>query len=199
MQKTPVNIEKVLKRITGLIVDIRYAEPPESLTENVLARIKPKKSTFLERLWRRLRTPVSVSPLKMLPAGASVLGVFAFAVVLLWRDPGERIVTHGINQVTHHPLNAVVLFLDRPDATQVEVIGSFDNWSQRGVSMVWDKDRGLWVGALYLKPGSYEYAFRVNNREIIADPKAILNQDDGFGHQNSILIIGNGNGGETKI
>jgi len=202
MQKTPVNIEKDLKRIAGLIAGIRYAEPPESLTENVLARIKPRKSTFLERLWRRLRTPVSVSPLRLLPAGASVLAVFAFAVALLWRDPGGRIVTHEINQVTHHTLNTlntVVLFLDRPDATQVEVIGSFNNWSPEGVRMVWDKDRGLWVGALRLRRGSYEYAFRVNNREIIADPKAILNRDDGFGHQNSILIIGNGNGGETKI
>ena len=199
MQKTPVNIEKDLKRIAGLIADIRYAEPPESLTENVLATIKPKKLTFWERLWRRLRTPVSMSPLRLLPASASVLAIFALAVALLWRDPGERIVTQRIHQVPDQALNTVVLFLDRPDATEVEVIGSFNNWSQEGVRMVWDKDRGLWVGALHLRRGSYEYAFRVNSREIVADPKAILNRDDGFGHQNSILIIGNGNGSETKI
>ena len=65
--------------------------------------------------------------------------------------------------------------------------------------MVWDKDRGLWMVALHLKQGSYEYAFRVNHKEIVADPKAILHRDDGFGHQNSILIIGNGNGNEAKI
>lgn len=199
MEKTAVNIERDLKRIAGFIADLRYAEPPACLTENVLATIKPKKLTSFERLWRRLRTPVSVSPLRLLPAGVSALAIFAIAFALFWRDPGERIVTHGINQVTHQTLNTVVLFLDRPDATQVEVIGSFNNWSEKGVSMVWDKDRGLWVGALNLKPGSHEYAFRVNNREIIADPNAILNRDDGFGHQNSILIIGSGNGGETKI
>jgi hypothetical protein len=199
MEKTPVNIEKDLRRIAGLIADIRYAEPPESLTENVLANIKPKKMSFFKRFWRKLRTPVSVTPLRLLPAGGSVLAIFALALTLLWQAPGERVVTQRINEVADQRLNTVMLFLDRSDATDVEVIGSFNNWSQEGVRMVWDKDRRLWVVALHLKRGSYEYAFRVNNREIVADPKAILHRDDGFGHQNSILIIGNGNGNEAKI
>jgi Glycogen recognition site of AMP-activated protein kinase len=199
MEKTPVNIEKDLRRIAGLIADIRYAEPPESLTENVLGNIKPKKMAFFKRLWRKFRTPVSVTPLRLLPAGVSVLAIFALALTLLWQAPGERIVTQRINEVADQGLNTVMLFLDRPDATDVEVIGSFNNWSQEGVRMVWDKDRRLWVVALHLKRGSYEYAFRVNDREIVADPKAILHRDDGFGHQNSILIIGNGNGNETRI
>jgi len=199
MEKTPVNIEKDLRRIAGLIADIRYAEPPESLTENVLANIKPKKMSFFKRFWRKLRTPVSVTPLRLLPAGGSVLAIFALALTLLWQAPGERVVTQRINEVADQRLNTVMLFLDRSDATDVEVIGSFNNWSQEGVRMVWDKDRRLWVVALHLKRGSYEYAFRVNNREIVADPKAILHRDDGFGHQNSILIIRNGNGNEAKI
>jgi Glycogen recognition site of AMP-activated protein kinase len=199
MEKTPVNIEKDLSRIAGLIADIRYAEPPESLTEKVLAKIKPRKLTLFKRLWRRLRTPVSVTPLRLLPAGASVLVILILALPLLWRAPEERFVTQTVNQVTDQGLNTVLLSLDKPDAIDVEVIGSFNNWSQEGVRMVWDKDRGLWVGALHLKRGSYEYAFRVNNREIVADPKAMLHRDDGFGHQNSILIIGNGNGHETRI
>jgi len=199
MKKTPVNIDRDLSRISRLIAGIRYAEPPESLTEKVLANLKPKSLTLLERLWRRLRTPVSVTPLKLLPAGVSVLAVFALTLTLFWPSPGERIVTQRINEVTDQGLNTVMLFLDRPDATDVEVIGSFNNWSQEGVRMVWDKDRGLWVGVLQLKRGSYEYAFRVNQKEIVADPKAILLRDDGFGHQNSILIIGNGNGNETRI
>lgn len=194
-----MNLEKDLRRIAGLISDIRYAEPPESLSEKVLANIKPKKMSFFERVWRRWRTPVSVSPLRLLPAGVSVLAIFALALTLLWRAPGEKIVTRSINEAADQGVNTVMLFLDRPDATDVELIGSFNNWSPEGVKMIWDKDRRLWVGVLHLKRGSYEYAFRVNNREIVADPKAILHRDDGFGHQNSILIIGNGNGSETRI
>ena len=199
MEKTPVNVDKDVRRIAGLIANIRYTEPPESLTENVLAKIKPKKMTFFKRVWWGLRTPITVSPLRLLPAAVSVLAIFALALTLLSRDPGERMVTQRINEVADQGLNTVMLFLDRPDATDVQVIGSFNNWSQEGVRMVWDKDRGLWVVALHLKRGSYEYAFRINNREIVADPKAILRRDDGFGHQNSILIIGNGNGNETRI
>jgi len=191
--------EKDLRRIAGLIADIRYAEAPECLAEKVLARIKPKNPTLLERLWRRLRTPLSISPLSLLPAGASAVAIFALALTLLWKDSGERIVPQGINQVSDQGLRTVMLFLDRPDATDVEVIGSFNKWSQEGVRMAWDKDRGLWVAVLQLKQGSYEYAFRVNNREIVPDPRAILKRDDGFGHQNSILIIGDGNGNETRI
>ncbi len=199
MEKTPVNFEKDLNRIAGLISDIRYAEPPDSLAEKILVRVKPKKLTVLQRLWRRLRTPVPMTPLRLLTAGVSFVAIFALAVTILWQDAGERIATQRINEVADQRLHTVMLFLDRPDAKDVEVIGSFNNWSQQGVRMVWDKDRGLWVVALRLNRGSYEYAFRINKEEIVADPKAILNRDDGFGHQNSILIIGNGNGNETRI
>jgi hypothetical protein len=199
MENTPVNIEKDLSRIAGLIADIRYAEPPESLTEKVLANIKPKKMTFFKRLWRIFMTPVSVTPLRLLPAGVSALAIFALALTFFWRAPGESIVTQRINEVTDQGLNTVMLYLDRSDATDVEVIGSFNNWSQEGVRMIWDKDRGLWVIALNLRRGSYEYVFRVNGKEIVADPKAIVHRDDGFGHQNSILTIGNGNGNEARI
>jgi Glycogen recognition site of AMP-activated protein kinase len=199
MGKTPVNIEKDLSRIAGLIAEVRYTEPPDWLARRVLASIEPKRLTFFKRLWRRLKTPVAVTPVKFLPAGVSFVAVLALALTFFWRAPAERIVTPGINEVTDQGLNTVTLFLDRPDAKDVEVIGSFNHWSQEGIRMVWDKDRKLWVAALNLKRGSYEYAFRVNGTEIVADPKAILHRDDGFGHQNSILIIGNGNGNEARI
>lgn len=199
MEKVPEKTEKDLRRIAGLIADIQYAEPPELLAQKVLANIKPKKTNFFRRVWRRFRTPVSVRPLRALPAGISALVIFALALTLLWRTPGERVVTKGIHEVADQGFNTVTLFLDRPDATDVELIGSFNHWSKEGVKMVWDKERRLWVAVLNLKRGSYEYAFRVNNTEIVADPRAMLYRDDGFGHQNSILIVGNGNGNETRI
>jgi hypothetical protein len=199
MEKPPLTIEKDLKRIVARIADIRYAEPPESLAEEVLARIKPKRTTLFKRLWLRMRTPVSVTPLRLLPAAFSALVILSLALSLLWRAPDERIGGQTTKKVDDHGLNTVMLLLDRPGATDVEVIGSFNNWAQEGVKMVWDKERGVWVVILHLRRGSYEYAFRINDEEIIADPKAILQRDDGFGHQNSILMIGNGNGNETRI
>lgn len=199
MEKTHWNNGKDLSRIAGLIAEIRYAEPPESMAEKIMAKIKPKKLTLMQQLWRRVRTPVSVTPLRLLPAGISVLVVFVLAFALFWRVPGERVITKRVTEGADQGLNTVMLFLDRADARDVEVIGSFNNWSQEGIRMVWDKDRRVWVVVLQLKRGTYEYAFRVNQKEIVADPKAVLQRDDGFGHQNSILIIGNGNGNETRI
>jgi hypothetical protein len=199
MEKTPLNDEKDLSRIAGLIADIRYEEPPGSLTERVLGSLKPKKPTFFKWLWWWLRTPMPVTPLKLLPSGILAMAILILTMPLLWRAPAERIVTQRINEVTDQGLNTVMLTLDRPDAMEVEVIGSFNDWSQDGIRMIWDKDRRLWVVALHLRRGSYEYAFRVNGREIVADPKAILHRDDGFGHRNSILRVGNGNGKETRI
>jgi hypothetical protein len=199
MGKTPVNLEKDLSRLAGLIADIRYAEPPDTLAKTVLSRLEPKRVNSFTRLWRRLRAPVTVTPLKLMPVGVSIVAVLALALTFLWREPADRVVPQRIHEVTDQGIYTVTLFLDRPDATDVEVIGSFNRWSQEGIRMFWDEDRRLWVATLRLKRGTYEYAFRVNGTEIVADPRAVLHQDDGFGHQNSILIIGNGNGNEASI
>lgn len=200
MEKTPSNNEKDLSRLAGLIADIRYAEPPDALAERIMAGITPKEPTWVQRLLRRLRTPMSVTPLRLVPAGVSLLVVFIAALTLFGPSPDQRgirqrLTEEGIDQ----GLKTVMLVLDRPDARDVEVIGSFNNWSREGIRMVRDKDHGVWVVVLHLKRGSYEYAFRVNQEEIVEDPKAIMQRDDGFGHKNSILIIENGNGKETKI
>jgi hypothetical protein len=199
MEKTRTNVEKDLSRIAGLIAGIRYEEPPDSVAEMVLGKIRPKKLGLFKRLWRRLRTPLSVTPLKLLPTTVTAVAFLILAATLLWRAPVEKMITQSISQVSDRGLNMVMLTLDRPDASDVEVIGSFNGWAQEGVRMIWDRDRGLWVVALNLSRGSYEYAFRVNGKEIVADPKAILHRDDGFGHRNSILMVGNGNGNETRI
>ena len=198
MGKTPVNIEKDLSRIAGFIANIRYAEPPDSMVEMVLAGIKPKKLGLFRRFWRRLRTPIPLTPLKLATIGASAFVVLMVAAPLFWRAAVERSVTQpGEDSVRR--IKTVILTLDMPGASEVEVIGSFNDWSPGGVRMVWDKDRRLWVAPLNLRQGRYEYAFRVNGKEIVADPKAILHRDDGFGHRNSILMVGNGNGNETRI
>ena len=50
---------------------------------------------------------------------------------------------------------------------------------------------GGWSIRVPLGRGRYEYAFLVNGRTVVPDPKALLFQDDGFGNSNSIINIGN--------
>jgi len=49
-----------------------------------------------------------------LPAGVSVLAIFALALMLHWQDPGERVVTQRINEVASQGLNTVMLFWTDP-------------------------------------------------------------------------------------
>jgi 1,4-alpha-glucan branching enzyme len=79
------------------------------------------------------------------------------------------------------------------------VIGSFNQWTPNGFRMHWDERRGLWILSARLERGRYEYAFLVDNQVVVPDPKALLQQDDGFGNKNSILIIERDNNNETKI
>jgi 1,4-alpha-glucan branching enzyme len=54
-----------------------------------------------------------------------------------------------------------------------------------------DESKGVWTLVLQLPAGHYEYAFMLDGQKLIPDPGAEFYQDDGFGHQNGVLIVGN--------
>ena len=55
--------------------------------------------------------------------------------------------------------------------------------------MKWDESRKAWIVSLSLEKGRYEYAFLVDGEKIVPDPSALIDQDDGFGNKNSVLVI----------
>jgi hypothetical protein len=60
--------------------------------------------------------------------------------------------------------------------------------------MKWDKERELWAITLELPEGRHEYAFLIDGQRVISDPGAHFYQADGFGNQNSVLILRGKNG-----
>jgi hypothetical protein len=60
--------------------------------------------------------------------------------------------------------------------------------------MNWDKDRQVWTITLWLPQGRHEYAFWVDHGKVDSDPGALFFQDDGFGNQNSVLVLRGQNG-----
>ena len=54
-----------------------------------------------------------------------------------------------------------------------------------------DETKGAWTLVLQLPAGRYEYAFVLDGQTIIPDPLAEFYEDDGFGNQNGVLIVGN--------
>ena len=189
---------KDLRRVAGVVANIPDVDPPDKLIESVMARIQPKKIVWWRRILRQLKIPFYVTPLKIVPFGASAAALIIVALVFLGRTPDVKDTAQtfmGVKKL----LAAVTFTLNMPDASNVEVIGSFNQWMPSGFRMHWDERRGLWVLSVPLERGRYEYAFLVDGKTILPDPKAVMQQDDGFGNKNSILIIERNNGHETRI
>ncbi len=189
---------KDLRRIAGMVANIPDVEPPDKLIESVMARIQPKKIVWWRRILRQLQIPFYVTPLKIVPFGASAAALIIVALIFLGRTPDVKDTAQTL--MGAKKLRAAVTFtLNMPDVSNVDVIGSFNQWTPNGFRMHWDERRGLWVLSVPLERGRYEYAFLVDGKTILPDPKAVMQQDDGFGNKNSILIIERDNGHETRI
>jgi hypothetical protein len=188
---------KDLRRIAGLVAGIPDKEPPDTLVESIMTQIQPKRLSLLNRLWCKARTPISFTPFTMVPVGAALAAVLVLAV-FLGRAP-EREDLPFTAAGAEKSKSKVFLTLNMPYASTVDVIGSFNKWTPSGFRMLWDESRKLWVLPLALEKGRYEYAFLVDGKKVVPDPGALLQQDDGFGNQNSILIVERDNNNETAI
>lgn len=85
-------------------------------------------------------------------------------------------------------LGRVRLRLHAERATQVQVIGSWDDWAQSGRSLVPTGESGLWETWLELAPGSYRYRFVVDGKTV-QPPCALRYVPDGFGGQDAVFEI----------
>lgn len=181
-----------LHRIASLVEDIEDMEPPEALVGSIMAGIRPRKLTWWKKLRRQLQTPIYVTPIRVAQLSAAAVALMLAATVLMSRNESRNDVTLSRDGAAQ--AGKVVLFtLDMPDASTVELMGSFNQWTPEGYRMYRDEKRGEWRLSVPLRSGRYEYAFRVDGEMVVPDPKGLLRQEDGFGNKNSILII-NGEG-----
>ena len=169
-------------------------EPPAALLPAIMQGVRGMRLPWWRRLLRWARTPrsLTVVPLRLVPAAAAlaVLAVMAFH----WQPMDRSGSLVAPDMVTHMP---VALTLQLSGAHSVAVIGNFNEWHPNGYEMHRNDRSQPWSIQLQLPPGRYEYAFLVDGQKIIADPQAPFYQDDGFGNQNGVLILGNHH--ETKI
>jgi len=81
----------------------------------------------------------------------------------------------------------LITFTYEGKAKSVCVCGDFNQWSPKRNCMKREGNR--WTVRIPLSPGRYRYLFLIDNKRWIPDPKAYLNEKDGFGRKNSILIV----------
>ncbi len=181
--------DPAMGKILGAIRGMPTLEPPDILLQSVMGSVRAKRLSPWVRLLRWFQSPRSITftPLQLAPAAAVLIAVcLTFAFHALRTEKGN-VALQG-NRVP------VALALRFPEARTVSVIGSFNGWQPQGCTLKSVNGEAHWTITLMLPTGRYEYAFVVDGEQIIPDPGAGLREDDGFGNQNAILFVGNGNG-----
>lgn len=128
---------------------------------------------------------ITVRPVLPVAAAAALLMV---AGVLTWR-PGTDVAPPGVGAA---PTDAtpVRFVLVAPQATEVMLVGDFNDWAAGATPLRGSVSEGMWAVEVPLPPGRYRYAFIVDGATWVPDPTAPRAIDDDFGHPNSVLTIG---------
>lgn len=107
-----------------------------------------------------------------------------------WIPDPENIFTTGkgeyINSFLAFKSNYTFILQGYPDAKEIRITGSFNNWTNEGYLMV--KREGFWEFPVYLGKGKHLYKFIIDG-EWILDPGNRLWEENEYGTGNSILWI----------
>jgi hypothetical protein len=82
----------------------------------------------------------------------------------------------------------VTFTIDNPEASEISLIGEFNNWSPESAPMKLTGS-GMWSVTVLLPPGTYSYKFLVDRRQKLPDPAATGTEPDGFGGTNSVKKV----------
>lgn len=173
-------------------------EPPPGLVQGVMAALQHTAvpRTEKESLMSKIRTWFDLRPL----LGWQTAGVAVAASVMVMvslsflRHPAQDnplspsfepvAMTSGATQ------GRLVKFkLYAPDASQVMVVGDFNEWGSGSGSPLVKKHNGEWVAEIPLSPGNYQYAFVVDGKTWVEDPRAVQHVQDDFGRKNAVLYV----------
>jgi hypothetical protein len=77
---------------------------------------------------------------------------------------------------------------DAPKASCVKIAGTFNNWNTSEASLMERKKDGTWSKSIYLKPGTYQYRFLIDD-EWVADQNNANQVNNPFGGKNSVIKI----------
>jgi hypothetical protein len=75
-----------------------------------------------------------------------------------------------------------------PQATEVSVVGSWDDWTAPGTALSPTKEPGLWEAWLALPPGTHRYRFMVDGHTV-RPPDAPRYMADDFGGEDAVLEV----------
>jgi serine protease AprX len=157
--------------VTGIIAQMLEANP--SLTA---AQIK--------EILMATADPLNDAPAERQGAGAVNAGR---AVAAALRVKGGLL--QGIPISPHVAPNDPTFYYYDPNAREVALIGSFNDWQTEGNEMTQIRP-GLWEGVVDVHArGTHRYKFLIDRSRLINDPENPLRIEDGFGGFNSLITI----------
>jgi hypothetical protein len=158
---------------------------PGGFREAVMRRVRRTPPARARRAWGWIVTPRTF---RFSPGAAALAAVAVILLVVLTR-PGTlpEPVEVAMSAPAEGGVDVRFVFV-APQATRVAVTGTFADWDAEGIPMRPEGD-GRWVAEVRLPAGMHQYVFVVDGAEWRPDPNATSQMDDGFGQQNSVLLV----------
>lgn len=179
--------------IRELAATLRAEEQPSAgFDRRVMAAVRHEAATAALRAaprpWWRQRS-ISLSPVGALAIAASVAAV-AYIGAREMESPGDPITSSAAMSPQDADDTEIVrfVFVDQK-ATQVAVVGDFNQWRKDATPLEATGVPGVWAVSVPLEAGRHEYAFVVDGEKWSADPFAPAITDE-FGTESSIVRIG---------
>jgi len=116
---------------------------------------------------------VNLKPLVFASAGAMA------AIIALLLFPIQK---DSVSSIPHR------FIIYEPGVSKVEISGSFIDWEVLPLSKIGSS--GYWQIELNLPKGEHRYTYIVGGEERVADPTILTREQDDFGGENSILVVG---------
>jgi len=163
----------------------------------VRAEPLPRRS-FIGRVGNAFRAfaeprALTLSPARsaLLAAGLVGIGVVAGAVVTN-RDGRPTAGQPSGAAVAQLPVSDtfVKFTFVAPAAKEVFLVGDFNDWDISKTPMA--RSGSTWTVVVPMPAGRHQYSFVVDGKSWSSDPTAPSAPDDGFGHSNSVKIVGRG-------
>jgi anti-sigma factor RsiW len=149
-------------------------EAPPFLAERIMANLPSSVASGFWS-WKVLRPVVVACSL-----------VLALTIGFFGRD---LLLQQQVGVPPHAQAQQVRIIFYSPEASSVALIGDFNEWGQREVTMAQAADRGIWEFSMSLKPGVYHYNLLVDGEKWVANPKSSTLVPDGYGGYDSVLVV----------
>lgn len=162
---------------------------------------KPQKESIADNILQWLRGLFQPRTIALRPAYG--IAFAAFLVAFFFLMPGKSGITTNQTKNVETPNspyitktaeegNSVIwmrfVYADN-DAKSMAIAGDFNNWQPMQMHKTHENHQTIWTITIPLPHKEIHYMFLKNGKQWLTDPLAPQQQDDGFGHRNSVIPL----------